>query len=205
METWELKTGVEALLIGAKRSRTLAELARGLGVDEPTAEQALEEFEADLAAADRGTQVRRRAGFLRIEVKPPWAAAIRLADPAWSPRPISEQATETLILIAMKQPVIAEINAIRGFESAGTLETLRDRRLIARTAQRGPHREKYWRTTPLFLEAYKLNSLDDLYQAGALREIFPAVYSSVIDEVEDDLAPPNPQEMPSPAPPASAP
>jgi hypothetical protein len=50
-----------------------------------------------------------------------------------------------------------------------------------------------------------LNSLDDLYQAGALREIFPAVYSSVIDEVEDDLAPPNPQEMPPPPPPASAP
>jgi DNA-directed RNA polymerase subunit K/omega len=53
----------------AKRSRTLAELARVLGVDEPTAEQALEELEADLAlplsnesSGYLQTRLKRRSG-----------------------------------------------------------------------------------------------------------------------------------------------
>jgi hypothetical protein len=43
----------------------------------------------------------------------------------------------------------------------------------------------YWRTTPLFLETFKLNSLDELYQDGALQELFPLVYSSVMDDDEE--------------------
>jgi hypothetical protein len=63
-------------------------------------------------------------------------------------------------------------------------QTLRTRKLIARAAQRGPRREKHWRTTPLFLETFKLDSLDDLYKDEALQKLFPSVYSSAIDEDE---------------------
>jgi len=36
----------------------LSDLARGLGVDEPAAEDVLQELESDLSAADRGWQIR---------------------------------------------------------------------------------------------------------------------------------------------------
>jgi len=89
-------------------------------------------------------------------------------------------------IIAMKQPVsISEINEIRGIESTATLQTLRDRKLIARTAQLGPHREKYWRTTPLFLETFGVSSLDDLYKDGALEKAFPSMYSGVVDQDDE--------------------
>jgi hypothetical protein len=54
---------------------------------------------------------------------------------------------------------------------------------VARTAELGPHREKYWRTTPLFLETFGVSSLDDLYKQGALEKAFPSMYSGVADDV----------------------
>jgi chromosome segregation and condensation protein ScpB len=101
----------------------------------------------------------------------------RLASSAWSririlrrcprlrslklaPRLISEQTIEVVVIIAMKQPVsIPEINEIRGIKSTATLQTLHDSKLVERTAQLGPHREKYWCTAPLFLETFGVSSL----------------------------------------------
>jgi segregation and condensation protein B len=185
MESWELKAGLEVILGSAHRALTLSDLARGLGVDERAAEDVLQELEADLAAADRGWQVRRRAHGIRLESKPQFAALPKAAIPEWAPRPISEQAIEVVAIIAMKQPVsISEINEIRGIESTATLQTLRDRKLVARTAELGPHREKYWRTTPLFLETFGVSSLDELYKDGALEKAFPSMYSGVTDDVD---------------------
>ena len=185
MEAWELKAGLEVILGSANRELTLSDLSRGLGIDELGVEDVLRDLEADLAAADRGWQVRHRAHGIRLESKPQFAALPKAAIPEWAPRPISEQAIEVVAIIAMKQPVsISDINAIRGVESTATLQTLRDRKLVARTAQLGPHREKYWRTTPLFLETFGLSSLDDLYKEGALEKTFPSMYVGV--EADDD-------------------
>jgi segregation and condensation protein B len=185
MEAWELKAGLEVILGSANRALTLSDLARGLGIDELAVEDVLRDLEADLAAADRGWQIRHRAHGIRLESKPQFAGLPKAAIPEWAPRPISEQAIEVVAIIAMKQPVsISDINAIRGVESTATLQTLRDRKLVARTAQLGPHREKYWRTTPLFLETFGLSSLDDLYKEGALEKTFPSMYVGV--EAEDD-------------------
>ena len=185
MEAWELKAGLEVILGSANRALTLSDLARGLGIDEMGVEDVLRDLEADLAAADRGWQIRHRADGIRLESKPQFAALPKAAIPEWAPRPISEQAIEVVAIIAMKQPVsISDINAIRGVESTATLQTLRDRKLVARTAQLGPHREKYWRTTPLFLETFGLSSLDDLYKEGALEKAFPSMYVGV--EADDD-------------------
>ena len=199
MEAWELKAGLEVILGSANRELTLSDLARGLGIDELGVEDVLRDLEADLAAADRGWQVRRRAHGIRLESKPQFAALPKAAIPEWAPRPISEQAIEVVAIIAMKQPVsISDINAIRGVESTATLQTLRDRKLVARTAQLGPHREKYWRTTPLFLDTFGLSSLDDLYKEGALEKAFPSMYVGVeaedddVDQAEDGESQPSP-------------
>jgi segregation and condensation protein B len=199
MEAWELKAGLEVILGSANRELTLSDLARGLGIDELGVEDVLRDLEADLAAADRGWQIRHRARGIRLESKPQFAALPKAAIPEWAPRPISEQAIEVVAIIAMKQPVsISDINAIRGVESTATLQTLRDRKLVARTAQLGPHREKYWRTTPLFLETFGLSSLDDLYKEGALEKTFPSMYVGVeaedddVDQAEDGESQPSP-------------
>ena len=200
MEAWELKAGLEVILGSANRELTLSDLARGLGIDELAVEDVLRDLEADLAAADRGWQIRHRAHGIRLESKPQFAGLPKAAIPEWAPRPISEQAIEVVAIIAMKQPVsISDINAIRGVESTATLQTLRDRKLVARTAQLGPHREKYWRTTPLFLDTFGLSSLDDLYKEGALEKTFPSMYVGVEADDDDGDQAADGEPQPSPA------
>ena len=181
METWELKANIHAILISMNRPVTLQVLAAALDTDIGAIHTALQELEDDLTAADQPAQVRRRAHGLRLEVKPQFAERVLRVVPERSPKPISSQALETLAVIALKQPVaIGDINAIRGIESAGTVQTLRNCKLIARVGLLGPRREKYWRTTPLFLETFGLANLDELYQEGRLEEVFPAIYSAEV-------------------------
>jgi segregation and condensation protein B len=178
-EIWELKAKIEALLVASDRPVTIQALALCLGVREDEAGEALREFEADLLAADRGIQLRRRPHGIRIETKPQFAGLIGRLLPERKSKPMTSQALETLAIVALKQPVsTGDINAIRGIESAGTVQTLRNRKLIARSARLGPRRERTWRTTPLFLETFGLASLDELYKEGRMEEVFASVYSA---------------------------
>jgi segregation and condensation protein B len=180
MESWELKAGLEAILNAVNRPVTVAVLAEALASDEQAIEALLEEYAAELEAADRGLALRHRPQGVRLEVKPRFVELVGRVIPAWAPKPLSRQGLETLVIIALKQPVtLGEINAIRTLESAGTVQTLRNRKLIARAARLGPRREKYWRTTPLFLESFHLTSLDQLRQEdGRLEKTFPEVFAA---------------------------
>ena len=178
-QTWELKAKIEALLVASDHAVTIEALAQCLEVTKDEADEALREFEADLMAADRGIQLRRRAHGVRIETKPQYTGLIGRLLPERKPKPITSQALETLAIVALKQPVsTGDINAIRGIESAGTIQTLRNRKLIARSAHLGPRRERIWRTTPQFLETFGLASLDELYKEGRMEEVFASVYSA---------------------------
>jgi segregation and condensation protein B len=178
-QTWELKAKIEALLVASDHAVTIQALAQCLEVTEDQAEEALREFEADLLGADRGIQLRRRPHGVRIETKPQYADLIGRLLPERKVKPITSQALETLAVIALKQPVTTgDINAIRGIESAGTIQTLRNRKLIARSPRLGPRRERIWRTTPLFLDTFGVASLDELYKEGRMEEVFASVYSA---------------------------
>jgi len=178
-ETWELKAKIEALLVASDHAVPIAALARCLEVTEDEADEALREFEEDLLAVERGIRLRRRPHGVRIETKPQYTELIGRLLPERKPKPITSQALETLAIVALKQPVsTGDINAIRGIESAGTIQTLRNRKLIARSARLGPRRERSWRTTGQFLETFGLASLDELYKEGRMEEVFTSVYSA---------------------------
>jgi segregation and condensation protein B len=195
---WELKAKIEALLVAADRTVTVPALAQCLNLTVDKAEEALREFEADLLGADRGVQLRRRSQGIRIEIKPQYADLIGRLLPERKDKPITTQALETLAIIALKQPVtLADINAIRGIESAGTVQTLRKRKLIAREARLGPRREKIWRTTQYFLDSFGLASPDELYKEGRMEEVFASVYSGQMGG--DQGADPSDNVLPEPA------
>jgi segregation and condensation protein B len=183
---WELKPKIEALLIAAGCAVTLEALAKCLEVSVDEAEEAVREFELDLLGADRGIQLRRRPHGMRIETKPQYADLLGRLLPGRKAKPMTSQALEVLAIIALKQPVaIADINAIRGIESASTVETLAERRLIARSARLGLRRARLWRTTQVFLESFGLASIDELYKEGRMEEVFASVYSAEIGAVGD--------------------
>jgi segregation and condensation protein B len=92
----------------------------------------------------------------------------RTWSPACAPsagaRLLTEQALETLAVVALRLPVTTEeVTAIRGAESYGTIETLRRQKLVARSEQRvAEGRAARWRTTQHFLDQFGLANLEEL-------------------------------------------
>ncbi len=77
---------------------------------------------------------------------------------------------EVLAIVAYKQPLMrAEVEAIRGVDSASVLKTLLERRLIRILGRRDvPGRPIVYGTTREFLQVFGLRNLSDL---PTLREI----------------------------------
>jgi len=88
-----------------------------------------------------------------------------LARDVTEPRRLSRAALETLAIIAYHQPVTrAEIEEVRGVAtSKGTLDTLLETGWVRlRGRRRVPGRPVTYGTTPLFLEHFGLDAIDDL-------------------------------------------
>jgi segregation and condensation protein B len=178
-----MKASVGAILTAADKPVTLAAMAKGMCVTEVEVEDALQEFEADLMAADQGVQVRHRAGAVRLEVKPQYIDMVGRVLQQWTPKELTAAASLTLALIAFQQPVtIGELNAQRGKDCTATIQTLRNRKLVARTAELGPRRQKRWRTTPHFLEVFGLSSIEEFYKEGTKERLLPGLFSGDPEE-----------------------
>jgi segregation and condensation protein B len=173
-----LATHVEALLFLAPEPVTVEELADALQSGEQAVEQALKELEADLDG--RGVVLRRIGGGVALASHPDAEEAARrlLARPR-TPALTPAQA-ETLAIVAYLQPVSRpEVARIRGVASESATSALTERGLIEE-AGRSQFGAVLYRTTPLFLKLFGLDSpeqLPDLAQwdpspeeAGALRD-----------------------------------
>src|SRR2546423_1539288 len=98
----------------------------------------------------------------------PWL--VRLARARTRVR-LSRASLEALAIVAYKQPVSRpEVDAIRGVNSEGVLESLMDRRLVRIAGRKeAPGRPFLYETTREFLIAFGLRDIDDLPKVdGAL-------------------------------------
>ncbi|PYM06594.1 MAG: SMC-Scp complex subunit ScpB [Candidatus Rokuibacteriota bacterium] len=124
-------------------------------------------------SADRGSaiQVVEVGGGYRMVTRPevaPWL--VRLARSRTHSR-LSRPALETLAIVAYREPVSRpDIDAIRGVNSEGVLESLLDRRMLRIAGRKdAPGRPFLYETTREFLVAFGLRDLAELPQVeGAL-------------------------------------
>jgi segregation and condensation protein B len=155
-----LATHVEALLFLAPEPVTVEELADALQSGEQAVEQALRELEADLEG--RGVVLRKAAGGVALASHPDAEEAARrlLARPR-TPALTPAQA-ETLAIVAYLQPVSRpEVARIRGVASESATSALTERGLIEE-AGRSQFGAVLYRTTPLFLKLFGLDSPEQL-------------------------------------------
>src|SRR3989449_1181017 len=108
---------------------------RMLGVVEGVARDelmsALRALQADYSAEGRGLQLVEVAGGFQIATRPDCAPWIKRLERAKEGARLSRSAMETLAIVAYKQPAVrAEVEQIRGVDSAGVLKTLLERRLV---------------------------------------------------------------------------
>jgi segregation and condensation protein B len=161
----EIKAVLEALIYVSEEPLKEEEILGIFPAEQSAAVgQALEELVLEYSAVPRGLRIVRVAGGYRMQTRPehdPWIRSLyRVRNKVRLSRP----ALETLAIVAYRQPVTTpEIQAIRGSNPMGVLQTLLERRLI-RTLGRKKVVGKpiLYGTTEEFLVQFGLNALSDL-------------------------------------------
>ncbi len=170
MQTWEIKSSIEALLFSSSKPLTVGRLAAAAQLSPGEVEQALKEIDEELSSVDRGVMLVHRASGVRLETKPQWSDAIKRLYPERSGEDLTYAARETLAVIARSQPVsVRKVTSVRGVDSTAVIATLHRKRLIARAGREG--KEVVWMTTPLFLEMFGLARIEDILEDASLERV----------------------------------
>jgi segregation and condensation protein B len=151
---------VEALLFLSPEPVPIEALAEACEVGVEDVDWALGEVRE--ACAGRGIAPKQVAGGWTLATDPVAEAAARklLARPRTPP--LSPAQAETLAIVSYLQPVSRpEVTRIRGVASDSATGTLLERGLIEESG-RSQFGAILYRTTPLFLKLFGLNSLDEL-------------------------------------------
>ena len=161
LDTGSLQRNIEAVLFVASEPLSIKALAKLTGAEEADVTVALQRIDSDFS--DRGFVLREVAGGYRFASSPAARATVEayLLPPKTN---LSPAALETLAIVAYNEPVTkAQIEEIRGVGADSVIATLLDRRFIAESGRKeSPGRPMLYKTTPEFLEAFGINTLDDL-------------------------------------------
>jgi segregation and condensation protein B len=158
----ELVRTLEALLFLSPDPVAAGDLAEACAAEPDEVEDALEELKEIFAPGLRGLELREVAGGWTLSSAPETEAAARrlLAKPRTPP--LTPAQAETLSIVAYLEPVSRpEMTRIRGVSADSAAGTLLERGLIEESG-RSQFGATLYRTTPLFLKLFGLNSLDDL-------------------------------------------
>jgi segregation and condensation protein B len=178
---------VEALLFSAQKPLSIRELAaaiKGAGAeDELSPNEFGRATEAEIAAAleqlkieyiqeHRAFQIIEKAEGWQLATDPAFAPWVRQLFPVPKPARLTAPALETLSIIAYRQPITrADVEAVRGVNIDGVLQTLMERGLV-KIAGRAeiPGRPLLYETTQFFLDHFGLRTLEELPNAEELRK-----------------------------------
>ena len=180
----QLESTLEAVLFAAGDAVSLDRLCAALETPREDILAAARALEALYALENRGLMLRR------ICSRPMYAEAARRVTESRRAATLSPAALEVLTIVAYRQPVTrAFIDQLRGVDSGGTLAGLAEKQLIEEAGRlEVPGRPILYRTTGRFLQAFALESLDDL-------PALPALTENEQLEFDTDPAPPDPSPL----------
>lgn len=186
----QLESTLEAVLFAAGDAVSLDRLCAALETPREDILAAARALEALYALENRGLMLRRIEDRLQLCSRPMYAEAARRVTESRRAATLSPAALEVLTIVAYRQPVTrAFIDQLRGVDSGGTLAGLAEKQLIEEAGRlEVPGRPILYRTTGRFLQAFALESLDDLPALPALTENEPL-------EFDTDPAPPDPSPL----------
>jgi segregation and condensation protein B len=200
---------IEALLFSAQKPLSIREIATAIkGAQDDPAGAGPNEFsrvrEAEVAAAleqlkseyieqQRAFQLIEKAEGWQLVTDPQYSQWVRQLFPAPKPARLSAPALETLAIIAYRQPITrADVEAVRGVNIDGVLQTLMERALV-KIAGRAeiPGRPLLYETTQFFLDHFGLRNLEELPNVEELRKRdLPVAARAVVPTSRDDAGAP---------------
>ena len=173
MEAHELKPVLEALLFAAAEPLSAEQLAEACEVDAAQVKDALRALAVAYDDEGRGVRLAEEAQGFIVITRPDFAPYVARLLRGRKKMRLSRPALETLAIIAYKQPVTkAEVDAIRGVDSSGVLNTLLERELVTiRGRSKVVGRPLLYGTTGEFLSYFGLRDLTDLPRVEELKAI----------------------------------
>jgi len=160
-----LRAAIEALAFAADQPLTMEELAEIFpGTSREELGAAVEAVARDCESHHRGLRLMPIAGGWRLATKSELGEQVRALFRARNRRRLSAQALETLAIVAYRQPITTpEIQAIRGADPSGVLETLLEKHLVRILGRKKVvGKPLLYGTTQEFLAHFGLNTLQDL-------------------------------------------
>ena len=124
----------------------------------------IEEINKEYKSLKKGYRIEKIGGGYQLLSIPDYHPYIeRLQQETKKPR-FSRAAIETLSIIAYKQPLTRlEVEHIRGVDSSGVIKNLLEKGLVSiKGRDEGLGRALLYITTPIFLELFGLDTLEDL-------------------------------------------
>lgn len=161
-------------LRGAVESAPENELVAALAKEKPEAVvQAMQELRDEYEQQQRGFFLIENAAGWKVVTSPDAVAWVRQLFPENRPARLSPSALETLAIVAYRQPLTrADIEAVRGVNVDGVMQTLLERGVIRITGRAEvPGRPLLYGTTEFFLEHFGLRTLDELPNCAELRRV----------------------------------
>tara|TARA_E500000178_G_scaffold342472_1_gene387760 strand:- start:1150 stop:1752 length:603 start_codon:yes stop_codon:yes gene_type:complete len=163
----QLPAALEALLMVADQPVSVLALAQATGAPRALVTETIERLRADYDgthdATPRGFELREVGGGWRIYARREFDDRVRGMLHDDSPQRLSQQALETLAVIAYKQPVTrAQVSAVRAVNVDTVMRTLLARGLITEHSTDSETGAIFYETTALLLEYLGIESVDDL-------------------------------------------
>ena len=161
----EVKRIVEALLFAVQEPISVRKICEVVeGVETKEIREVIQQLREEYDTHDRVFQIEEIANGFQLLSRPEyheWISKIRKKS---GESKLSQQALETLSIIAYKQPIIrAEIEAIRGVQSGQMIRTLIEKGLVKITGRDEVlGRPLLYGTTTKFLDHFGLKSIKDL-------------------------------------------
>ena len=165
---------LEAVLFVADEPLALRRLAQlATLVDVTEAKLLIDQLNVAYQAASSAFQVERVATGYRLLTRRPFVFWLDKLHKRQIELRLTPPMLETLAIVAYRQPLTrADIEAVRGVQSAEMLKQLMDRELVRIAGEDDSlGRPFLYETTRKFLELYGLQTLDDLPMAERLRRV----------------------------------
>lgn len=164
MKIENAKSLIESMLFAAGRVVTVSEMAKILEMTPDEVEAIVRRYMEDCRDESRGIEIIKvNDGYQMTTKKGAYECLVQLFDNRAKPS-LSSAALEILSIIAYNPKITrAEIEAIRGVNSDGTLYRLLEYHLVEEAGKMdAPGRPTMYRTTDEFLKMFGISSLDEL-------------------------------------------
>lgn len=164
MKASKLQSAVEAVLFASGEPADLQKIASVFEIEPELAEQILYNLAADLDERNSGICLLKLGDKYQLSTRTEYAEIIRDFLELRKNTPLSQAAFEVLAVVAYNQPVTKSfVEQVRGVDCSGVIATLCQKKLIEEKGRLDlPGRPLLYGTTPEFLRAFCISSLDEL-------------------------------------------